>query len=175
MSCKTPSFFPSKYLLKWRIFATIVLGLLMVSCSNKKPEKKSIYKSSAAVTQQPKAMPKTPTAIIDLNNVGIGPIESLNFDEEINQEMATTGKGLFGQKCTACHKTNKRYIGPALAGIYERRNPAWVMNILLNPDEMLKKDPIAIKLLEEYNNVLMFNQNLSQEEARALAEYFRTL
>jgi hypothetical protein len=40
---------------------------------------------------------------------------------------------------------------------------------------MLAKDETAIALLKEYNNVMMLNQNLSQEETRALAEYFRTL
>jgi len=45
----------------------------------------------------------------------------------------------------------------------------------LNPAEMLKQDPIAKALLEEYNNVMMLNQNLSQEEARSISEYLRTL
>jgi len=62
-----------------------------------------------------------------------------------------------------------------MQGIYERRHPAWVLNIMLNPTQMLQEDPIAKALLKEYNNVLMLNQNLSQEEARALAEYLRTL
>jgi hypothetical protein len=51
----------------------------------------------------------------------------------------------------------------------------WVLNIMLNPDQMLKEDPTAIALLKEYNNILMLNQNLSDEEAKSLAEYFRTL
>jgi hypothetical protein len=62
-----------------------------------------------------------------------------------------------------------------MKGIYDRRSPAWVMNMILNPTEMLAKDETAIALLKEYNNVMMLNQNLSQEETRALAEYFRTL
>ncbi len=62
-----------------------------------------------------------------------------------------------------------------MQGIYERRHPAWVLNMLLNPTEMLEKDPIAMALLKEYNNVIMLNQNLSQEEARSIAEYLRTL
>ena len=66
-------------------------------------------------------------------------------------------------------------IGPAIKGVYERRSPEWVMNIMLNPTEMLKKDPVAIALLKEYKNVMMINQSLTQEDARALAEYFRTL
>jgi len=40
---------------------------------------------------------------------------------------------------------------------------------------MLKQDPIAKALLEEYNNVMMLNQNLSQDESRSIAEYLRTL
>ena len=47
--------------------------------------------------------------------------------------------------------------------------------MLLNPTEMLKQDPTAIALLKEYNNVMMINQNLTQEEARAITEYLRTL
>jgi len=49
------------------------------------------------------------------------------------------------------------------------------MNMLLNPTEMLEKDPIAKALLKEYNNTIMLNQNLSEEEARSIAEYLRTL
>jgi hypothetical protein len=30
-------------------------------------------------------------------------------------------------------------------------------------------------LLKKYNNVMMLNQNLEQSEARAIAEYLRTL
>ena len=70
---------------------------------------------------------------------------------------------------------NRKLIGPAMKGIYERRSPEWVMNMLLNPAEMLKKDPIAIALLKEYNNVMMLNQNLTEDETRAIAEYFRSL
>ena len=40
---------------------------------------------------------------------------------------------------------------------------------------MLKKDPIAMALLKEYNNIMMLNQNLSEDEALAIAEFMRTL
>ena len=45
---------------------------------------------------------------------------------------------------------------------------------ILNPEEMIQRDPIAIKLLAEANGAPMANQNLTEEEARALLEYFRT-
>ena len=97
------------------------------------------------------------------------------FDATIDKDLAEKGSTIFTQKCTACHMANRKLIGPAMQGIYERRNPAWVMNMILNPTEMLQQDETAIALLKEYNNVMMLNQNLKEEEARALAEYFRTL
>jgi mono/diheme cytochrome c family protein len=89
--------------------------------------------------------------------------------------MVTLGENAFKQKCMACHMANRKLIGPAMSGIYERRSPEWVINLLLNPTQMLKEDPVANALLKEYNNVMMLNQNLTQDEARAIAEYLRTL
>ncbi len=112
---------------------------------------------------------------VDLNNKGIGPITELTFPDEINTEMAARGEAKYNAICTACHLPNQRMIGPALSGVYERRSPEWVMNMILNPDGMLREDPIAKALLKEYNNAIMLNQNLTQEEARDVAEYLRTL
>jgi len=139
-----------------------LLGLLMVlllwNCNN-----------------APKNNPKTTTASIDLTNKGIGPVTHLEFDSIVDINMAERGDKIFGAKCTSCHMEESKLIGPAMKGIYERRSPEWVMNIMLNPIEMLKKDRDATALLKEYNNVLMLNQNLTMEEARAIAEYLRTL
>ena len=48
------------------------------------------------------------------------------------------------------------------------------MNMILNPEDMVQNDPIAKNLLIEYNGAPMANQNLTQEEARSILEYFRT-
>ena len=109
------------------------------------------------------------------NNNGVGPISSLEFPAEIDQAMAEEGKSIYETKCTVCHKVEKKFIGPSPKGIYERRTAAWTMNMILNPEEMVQKDPIAKQLLIDYNGSPMANQNLTQEEARAVVEYFRTL
>lgn len=107
---------------------------------------------------------------------GIGPISaSFSIPDEIDQELAATGKSVYDLKCTACHKAEKRFIGPSPKDILNRRTPAWVMNMILNPDEMVQKDPLAKQLLMAYNGSPMANQNLTEEEARAVLEYFRTL
>ena len=109
------------------------------------------------------------------NNKGIGPVSEIVFDNEINQNQAQSGKKLFNQLCTSCHMIKEESIGPAIKGILDRRSPEWIMNMILNPTEMLQEDPIAKKLLAEYNNEYMYNQNLIEDEAREIIEYFRTL
>ncbi len=111
----------------------------------------------------------------NMENKGIGPITSYTFEGEVNTELAAQGETVFKQMCTACHKTDQKLIGPPVKGIFERRSVEWVMNMILNPEQMLDEDPIAMELLKEHNNVRMLDQNLTEEDAKALVEYFRTL
>ncbi|MDH5366167.1 MAG: cytochrome c [Cyclobacteriaceae bacterium] len=109
-----------------------------------------------------------------MENKGIGPITELKLDE-VNQELVADGLKVFEEMCTACHKVEKKFIGPSPKGIMDRRSPEWIMNMILNPDEMVIKDPIAKQLLIEANGAPMANQNLTEDQARAVLEYFRTL
>jgi len=107
-------------------------------------------------------------------NIGVGNIKSFELPAEIDQAMADAGKVVYEAKCTACHKPDKQFIGPAPKGIFERRTPAWVMNMILNPEGMVATDPIARQLLMKFS-APMANQSLTEAEARSVVEYFRTL
>ncbi len=109
------------------------------------------------------------------DNHGIGPVKAFTLPDQIDQSLAAKGQEIYEGKCTACHKAEKKFIGPAPKGILEKRTPAWIMNMILNPEEMVQKDPIAKQLLIEFNGSPMANQNLTEDEARAVLEYFRTL
>ena len=108
-----------------------------------------------------------------MKDKGIGPVKSVTLGE-IDQAMADQGHELFKAKCSACHKEDKRFVGPALAGVTERRTPEWIMNMILNPEGMVAENPIAKQLLAEYLSP-MANQSLTEPEARLILEYFRTL
>lgn len=156
------------------IFLILAISIF-ISCGSKEEKKKGFE-----YNRTQKEVKKSTTVIgsevpVDLSNKGIGPIETVDFSNPIDLEMVTLGENAFKQKCMACHMANRKLIGPAMSGIYDRRSPEWVINLLLNPTQMLKEDPIANALLKEYNNVMMLNQNLSQDEARSIAEYLRTL
>lgn len=157
-----------------KIILFLAMGAFLAGCGEKKEEKKEGFQVSRTKTNDKKT--ETTQAVpIDLDNKGIGPIKNLDFPATVDQDMAARGKAKFDAICVACHMVDQRMIGPAMAGVYERRSPEWVMNMILNPTQMLKEDPIAIALLKEYNNAIMLDQNLSEEEARDLAEYLRTL
>ena len=107
-----------------------------------------------------------------MKDLGIGPVKSITLGE-IDEAMVAEGKEVFKLKCSACHKISKRVVGPALANITKRRSPEWIMNMILNPEEMVAKNPIAKKLLAEYL-APMANQSLTEKEARLILEYLRT-
>ena len=112
---------------------------------------------------------------ITLNNKGVGKIKNLELPATIDNAMVERGAALFKTNCTACHKTNKRFIGPNPTGIMERRSPEWIMNMILDPKLMTEEDQCAKDLLVEFNGAAMANQNMTEEQARDILEYFRTL
>jgi cytochrome c5 len=146
--------------------------LIIFSCGGEETKKES---STTEKKVESKKITIKPSETIDLTNKGVGPIISLDLPETIDQAMATQGADIYKKMCTACHKPDKKFIGPAPKGIMERRTPEWIMNIILDPEGMVKNDPLAKNLLIEFNGAPMANQNLTEEEARAVLEYFRTL
>ena len=79
---------------------------------------------------------------------------------ELTPAMADQGKQLFYSKfgCQSCHiadfKTDKGYIGPALAGTGKRFNAAWVYHWLKNPQALRPGTAEP-------------NQHMTDEEARS--------
>ncbi|WP_445735337.1 c-type cytochrome [Mariniflexile sp.] len=151
---------------------------LLISCGGKEDKKKEnfSYEKTAPTEQAASTAESVPASKkIDLSDKGIGPIKSLELAAEIDQAMATQGEEIYKKMCTACHRPDKKFIGPPPVGILDRRTPEWVMNMILNPEEMIQKNPLAKELLAEFNGAPMANQNLTEAEARAVLEYFRTL
>ena len=152
------------------VFASCGGGNKNENDSAKKAESPEIKKEETVVQSetQPAVKGEIP---IDMNDKGIGPVKSLKLGE-IDAELAAKGKENYKISCTACHKFKKKYIGPGLKYVTERRSPEWIMNMMLNPEEMVKKNAIAKALIAEYT-APMANQQLKEEDARAILEYFR--
>lgn len=161
-----------------KLFTFFFIAILL-SCGGKETKEKETFSYSKKETTTKKETPKETqvkaSKKVNLTSKGVGPVTSINLDANINESMALQGADIFKKLCTACHRPNKKFIGPAPMGLLERRTPEWIMNMILNPEEMVKEDPLAKELLIEFNGAPMANQNLTEEDARAVLEYFRTL
>ncbi len=153
-----------------------VVGLLIISCGGSGDGDSP--SNSTSESTETKVAPKStvkPSLRVDLENKGVGPVKSVDLGTEVDRQLAVEGKEIYGKMCIACHKPDTKFIGPPPKGIFERRSPEWVMNMILNPEVMIKEDPLAKDLLMEFNGSPMANQGLTEEQARAILEYFRTL
>lgn len=104
---------------------------------------------------------------------GEGKFKDVQISEKLDAAMAANGEKVFGVKCSSCHKlTSEKLVGPGWLGVTERHTADWIMNFVTNTDAMLDKDPKAQAQLE-ICLVRMPNQNLSDDDARALYEYMR--
>ncbi|MGV9013503.1 MAG: c-type cytochrome [Flavobacteriales bacterium] len=93
----------------------------------------------------------------------------------IDQGRVTKGKEIYDVKCQACHSLGtNRVVGPGWKGVVEQRKPEWIMNMIVHTDAMLESDEHAQALLEECL-VRMPNQNLTEDDARNVLEFMRTL
>ena len=148
------------------VSAVLFAMILYVGCSGeeKKPETTSAAPETAAAAAE---------ASDPMKDKGVGPVSSVSLGD-IDDKMAEDGKSVFEAKCTSCHKIEAKHVGPALAGVTTRRAPEWIMNMMLNPGDITQQDPIAKELLATYI-APMANQSLTQEEARKVLEYFRSI
>ncbi|RPI17120.1 MAG: cytochrome c [Ignavibacteriae bacterium] len=103
--------------------------------------------------------------------LGVGPVTEIKL-ASIDKNLVTKGEQIFTSKCSACHKMNERLVGPPLKDITKRRKPEWIMNMILNPQQMTQENAIAKELFATYLIQMTF-QDVSHDDARALLEYFR--
>ncbi|HET7025945.1 MAG TPA: cytochrome c [Gemmatimonadales bacterium] len=103
---------------------------------------------------------------------GIGPITEAIAAGPIDRAMAERGEKTFEASCSGCHKLDERYVGPPLRDVTVRRTPTYVMNMILGPDTMYTRHPVARGLLAQYATQ-MPNLHLSQTQAREIVEYLR--
>mgnify|MGYP000297784497 CR=1 FL=1 len=143
-----------------------VTSVVLTSCGGDEQKSADFSKSKSVNSDMTGGLSE-----FELEN-GIGPVKQKLELGPIDLKLVKKGEEIFNTKCVACHKLDERYVGPAQRDVIKRRTPEFIMNMMLNPQEMQEKHPVVKKLLAEYMTQ-MTNQNLSFDDARALLEYFR--
>ena len=145
----------------------ILSMLLAAGCGGQKPESEPAV-PGAASTPAPSATGTTAMPAVSPYDSGPRAAES-----PVDAARAEAGEKLFQTKgCSACHAFGKKVTGPDLAGVTQRRTALWLEHQILHPEVMTKEDPIARELLAKHS-LQMPNQKLTEDEARAVIEYFK--
>ena len=66
------------------------------------------------------------------------------------------GEALYKSNCAACHKLDKKGVGPALRNVAEKYEREWLYKWITNSQGLIKSgDSKAVALFAEYNNSVM--------------------
>ena len=137
-------------------------GILFFSCNSNQSNTVSSGNNSPSATKS--------TADSDK---GIGRFKHVPLTHPLDDSMVARGSVIFNSKCISCHKlTEEKLVGPGWKNITDRRTPEWIMNFITNTNVMLDSDLVAQQLMVTCIT-RMPNQNLSDDQARAILEFMR--
>jgi mono/diheme cytochrome c family protein len=138
------------------------ISIFLSACSSDKPNGESQRDDTYETASSPANDGK-----------GVGPAKNVSLSSPLDKESIARGKAVYEMKCQACHRLDaQRVVGPGWKDVTKNRKPEWIINMIVNVDEMIQKDEEAQKLYEEYLTK-MPDQNVSMEEARDLLEFMR--
>ena len=129
--------------------------------------------SNSAAAESSSAKPESMVADIPKDDgQGIGKYKNIILSP-IDEKIAEQGKVVFDAKCSACHNPSAvKKVGPGLKGVTDRRQAAWVLNMITNPIEMTKSDPTAKDLLAQHLTQMTF-QDVNDDQAKQVLEFLR--
>lgn len=84
------------------------------------------------------------------------------------------GATIFKKNCGVCHTIGKgKIVGPDLKGIDTKYETKWLIEWIQSSQTMIntKKDPLAIKIFNDNNQMVMPDQSVSEEEIKTLIAF----
>lgn len=90
-------------------------------------------------------------------------------------DIISQGEQLFSEyQCNTCHRVESKLVGPALAGIYDRRDLEWIYSWVKNSQALIASgDPQAVALWNEYQPAAMTPYDLDDSQILSILAYVR--
>jgi len=89
--------------------------------------------------------------------------------------LAEQGRYVFENRgCNTCHRVGGgTLIGPDLSGVTQRRDDRWLATWLKDPAAVVARDPKLGSWTHEFGDIIMPDQNLSDDEIKSLIAYMK--
>ena len=86
------------------------------------------------------------------------------------------GRIIFKSRCAGCHNVNQVLVGPALAGVDQRRSIDWIVNFVQSSQSVIRKgDRDANALFAKFNNTPMpDHKDLTADNVKSVVEYIKS-
>lgn len=95
----------------------------------------------------------------------------------VKSQNVASGEKSFKATCSACHTIGKgKVVGPDLAGISQKRNEKWLVSWIKSSQTLVKNnDPLAVKIFNENNKIVMPDANLSDMQIKDILAYIKSV
>ncbi len=92
-----------------------------------------------------------------------------------DQAIIDEGRQLFNEwGCNTCHAVDKVVVGPALAGVYDRKDLPWIYAFVQNSQRVIASgDEYAVNLFNEYNGTVMLSHDIADEDILKILAYVK--
>ena len=85
------------------------------------------------------------------------------------------GKAIFSTRCSSCHNINKMVVGPALAGVDQRRSIDWIIKFVQSSQTLIKSgDKDATALFAKFNITMPDHPDLTPSNIKSVVEYIKS-
>jgi mono/diheme cytochrome c family protein len=104
-------------------------------------------------------------------------VREIPYPPPASTELGKQGRYVFTNRgCNSCHSVGGgKLIGPDLAGVAQRRNDKWLEVWLKDPAGMVAKDPELQTWSHDFGDIIMPNQNLTDDDVKAVLAYLKEL
>ncbi len=94
-----------------------------------------------------------------------------------DEAIIKSGESLFKEwGCNTCHAVDRKVVGPALQGVYDRRTLPWIYEFVRNSSKVIASgDAQAVAVYNEYNQLQMPNHDLEDNDILAIMAYVKNV
>lgn len=94
-----------------------------------------------------------------------------------DEAIIKNGESLFKDwGCNTCHAVDRKVVGPALAGAYDRRTLPWIYEFVKNSSKVIASgDAQAVAIYNEFNQLQMPNHDLEDNDILAIMAYVKNV